>query len=173
MLYMHQIYWAFVNTLKIWTFHCNCPYISHFYEELPNNLEPLNIKSIPINLKFELMQHMQQITERLTTRVRIWTFHCNCLYISHFNEELPNIILAELQIISDLSEIWFRTIYAPNLMSVTNTHLIWTFHCNCPYISHFNEELPNIIVAELQIISNLSEIWFGAIYAPNYWAFCK
>ena len=95
----------FKNRHLIWTFHCNCLYLSHFYEELPNNLAPLNIKSIPINLKFELMQHMQQITERLTTRVRIWTFHCNCLYISHFNEELSNIIVAELQIISDRSEI--------------------------------------------------------------------
>ena len=95
----------FTNRHLIWTFHCNCLYLSHFYEELPNNLAPLNIKSIPINLKFELMQHMQQITERLTTRVRIWTFHCNCLYISHFNEELSNIIVAELQIISDRSEI--------------------------------------------------------------------
>ena len=95
----------FTNRHLIWTFHCNCLYLSHFYEEIPNNLAPLNIKSIPINLKFELMQHMQQITERLTTRVRIWTFHCNCLYISHFNEELSNIIVAELQIISDRSEI--------------------------------------------------------------------
>ena len=105
MQYMHQITERFANRHLIWTFHCNCLYLSHFYEELPNNLAPLNIKSIPINLKFELMQHMQQITERLTTRVRIWTFHCNCLYISHFNEELSNIIVAELQIISDRSEI--------------------------------------------------------------------
>ena len=60
--------------------------------------------------------------ERLTNTLRIWTFQCKCPYISHFHEELSDIISNKLQINSDKSEIWFSAIYTPNLLSVWQIH---------------------------------------------------
>ena len=98
--------------------------------------------------------------KRLTNTLRVWTFHCNCPYISHLKKELPDITATKLQMNFDLSQIWFSAIYAPNLSSVWQTLFEFeTFQCNFPFISHFYEELPNIIATKHQIICDQSQIW--------------
>ena len=88
-----------------------------------------------IREKLKLIQLWTKFIERLTNTLRIWTFHCNCLYISHFNEELSNIIVAELQIISGISEIWINAIYATNLLSVWQIHFEFEHFIAIVYIS--------------------------------------
>ena len=122
-----------------------------------------------INLKFEFN------TIYAPNLLGVWQIHfefehfnANVTYISHFHEELPDIIANKLQINSDKSEIWFSAIYTPNLLSVWQIHFEFEhFNANVTYISHFHEELPDIIANKLQINSDKSEIWFSAIYTPN------
>ena len=104
----------------------------------------------------------------MTNTLWIWTFQCNCPYISHFYEELPNIIATKHQIICDQSQIWIHCNKCTKFIEHSINRLrIWTFHCNCPYISHLRKELPDITATKHQMNSNQSEIWFSAIYTPN------
>ena len=106
--------------------------------------------------------------KRLTNTLRVWTFHCNCPYISHLKKELPDITATKLQMNFDLSQIWFSAIYAPNLSSVWQT--LFEFE-------HFNAIFPFSVISmknyqiSLQLNIKLSVInlkfEFIAINAPN------
>ena len=111
--------------------------------------------------------------ERLRNTLRNWIFQCNCIYISHFYEELPNIIATKLQIIVIYLNLNSMQYIHQFTRRLTNTLRIWTFHCSCPYISHFHLDLPNNIATKLQMNSDQSEIWFSAILQQIYWVFDK
>ena len=121
-----NIYTKFIerltNILRIWTFQCNCPYISVISMKNYQISLQLNFKlswSISIWIQCNICT---KFTRRLTNTLRIWTFHCNCPYISHFHLEQPNNIATKLQMNSDQSEIWFSAIFTPNLLSVWQIH---------------------------------------------------
>ena len=114
--------------LSIWQIHFE---FEHFIATVPISVilkknyqisRQLNFKWTPIYLKFESVQYMHQIIERLTNALRVWTFHCNCPYISHLKKELPDITATKHQMNSDQSEIWFSAIYTPNLLNVWQIH---------------------------------------------------
>ena len=156
------------NKLRIWTFHCNCPYISHLNEELPDNTAT-KLQTICDQSQIWIQcNKCTKFIERLTKTLRIWTFHCKCPYISHFNIELPDNTATKLQTICDQSQIWIQCNKCTKFIErLTNTLRIWTFHCNCPYISHLNEELTDNTATKLQMNYDHQEIWFSAIHAPN------
>ena len=118
-----------------------------------------------IREKLKLIQLWTKFIERLTNTLRIWTFHCNCLYISHFNEELSNIIVAELQIISGISEIWINAIYAPNLLSVWQIHFEFEHFIATALYQSSNEGVPYVIATKHQVISKLSGNVFIVMYS--------
>ena len=69
---------------------------------------------------------------------------------------------------SNQSEIWFSAIYHTKFIErLTNTLRVWTFHRNCPYISHLKKDLQDITPTKIQMNTDQSEIWCSAIYAPN------
>ena len=96
------------------------------------------------------------------------------LYISHFYEELPNIIATKHLINSDQVEIWFSAIHAPNLLSVWQIHFEY---------KHFNATVPisDISMKNYQIILQLNFKWITIIqkfYSVQYmhqiyWVFNK
>ena len=94
------------NTLRIWTFHCNCLYISHFNSRTVKYHFNYTSIYLWIRQKLKLIQLWTKFIERLSNILRIWTFHCNCLYNSHFNEELSNIISTTLQFIYESDRNW-------------------------------------------------------------------
>ena len=120
------------SRLKIWK----------FYVILPISVNSTGIyeKSLQLNFKFRDQSEIwiqynirTKFIERLTNTLRIWTFQCNCSYISIFYVELQNNIAIKLQMNSDKSEIWFSAIFTPNLFS------FWQIHFE---FEHFNAIVP-------------------------------
>ena len=104
----------------------------------------------------------------MTNTLRVWTFHCNCPYIRHLNEELPDITPTKIQMNTDRSEIWFSAIYEPNLLSVWQIHFEFEhFIAIVPTISNSmkNYQLSLQLNFKLSVINLKLE--FNAIYAPN------
>ena len=140
------------NSLRIWTFQCNFPYIRHFYVELPNNIAiKLRMNSDKSEIWFSAIFKPNLLS--------VWQIHFE---FEHFNAILPIWVIymknyqISLQLnlklswsISNLNSMEYLDI---NIERLTNTLRIWTFQCNSTYISHFYEELPNIIATKLQII---------------------
>ena len=119
------------NTLRIWTFHCNCPYNSHLNIELPDNTANKLQTNCDQSQIWIQCNKCTKFIERLTNTLRIWTFHCNCPYISHLNIELPDNTATKLQTNCDQSQIWIQCNKCTKFTErLTNTLRIWTFHCN-------------------------------------------
>ena len=78
-----NIYTKFIerltNTLRIWTFQCNFPYIRHFYVELPNN--------IAIKLRMNSDQSEIWFSAIFTPNLlNFWQIHFE---FEHFNATVP------------------------------------------------------------------------------------
>ena len=100
------------NLLSVWQIHFE---FEHFFAIISISVISkknyhmslhLSIKLFPINLKLEFSAIMLKVFSLWKNALRIWTFHCNCPYISHLKEIIPDIIAATPQIISDQSENW-------------------------------------------------------------------
>ena len=167
MQYIHQFTRRLTNTLRIWTFQCKCPYSSHFHEELPNIIaNKLQINSDKSEIWFSAIY-----TPNLLS---VWEIHFE---IEFFNATVFISVISmknyqiSLQLNFKLSwsiSIWIQcNICTKFTRRLKNTLRIWTFHCSCPYISHFHLEQPNNIATKLQMNSDQSEIWFSAIFTPN------
>ena len=161
------------NTLRIWTFRCNFPYIRHFYVELPNN--------IAIKLRMNSNQSEIWFSAIFTPNLlSVWQIHFE---FEHFNATVPISVISmknyqiSLQLNFKLSwsiSIWIQcNISTKFTRRLTNTPRIWTFHCSFPYISHFHLDLPNNIATKLQMNSDQSEIWFSEYLHQIYWVFDK
>ena len=135
----------------------------------------LNFKWIPINQKFDSVQYLHLFYSAFDK----YTLNLNIsmqlsLYISHFYEELPNIIATKHLINSDQVEIWFSAIHAPNLLSV------WQIHFE---FKHFNATVPisDISMKNYQITLQLNFKWITIIQKFDsvqylhqiYWTFDK
>ena len=167
-----NIYTKFIqrltNTLRIWTFQCNCPYIS-----------VISMKNLPNIVATKQLINSDQLEIWLSSiytpnLLSVWQIHFE---FEHFIAIVPIAVISmkNYQISLQINFKWipidqkFDSVqYIHQFIErLTNTLRIWTFHCNCPYSSNLNEELPNIIANKLQMNSNRSEIWLSAIYTPN------
>ena len=139
------------NTLWIWTFQCNFPYIRYFYVELPNNIAiKLRMNSDQSEIWFSAIFKPNLLS--------VWQIHFE---FEHFNATVPISVISmkKYQISLQLKVKLSWSISNLNSMehmdqkywAFNNTLRIWTFQCNYTYISHFYEELPNIIATKLLI----------------------
>ena len=148
------------NTLRIWTFHCNCPYNSHLNIELPDNTANKLQTNCDQSQIWIQCNKCTKFIERLTNTLRIWTFHCNCPYISHLNIELPDNTATKLQTNCDQSQIWIQCNKCTKFIELWQIHFEFEhFIAIVPISVISNEELPNMAATKLKIICDKSQIW--------------
>ena len=151
-----KFYERLTNTLRIWTFHSNCPYISHLNIELPDNTVT-KLQTICDQSQIWIQcNKCTKFIERLTNTLRIGTFHCNCPYITYLNIELPDNTATKHQTICDQSQIWIQCNKCTKFIErLTNTLRIWTFHCNW--------SISVILMKNYQITLQLNFKWITSI----------
>ena len=126
--------------MSVWQIHFE---FEHFNAILPISVIYMKNYQISLQLNLKLswsisnlnsMEYLDQIYwsfDKYTSNLNI-SLQLS-LYISHFYEELPNIIATKHLINSDQLEIWLSAIYTPNLLSV------WQIHFE---FGHFNATFP-------------------------------
>ena len=107
-----------------------------------------------------------------TKLLGVWQIHFE---FEHFTAIVPISVISiynyqiSLQLNFKLTwsiSIWIQYNICTKLLGVWQIHFEFeTFHCNCPYSSDRNEEIPYVIETKYQSISELSGNVFIVIYA--------